>query len=126
LTVCTSQAPLRLGAGRMEDCRESRHWGSCGSVFVAGVWKITDPFGAPPVWSRRVPAGLSLIGACLLAWATFSACWLCSPLRRWGLWGALLIFFIAYLGIRYSALRARLQLLSVVSAPWPGFFIATC
>ncbi len=98
--------------------------------IVAGVWKITDPFGAAARLEQAlVPAGLSLIGACLLGVGeTFSGVLIVVPrLRRWGafLVGALLIFFIVYLGIRYNALRGE----DCNCFPWvkravgPGFFI---
>jgi thiol-disulfide isomerase/thioredoxin len=80
--------------------------------IVAGVWKITGPFGAAARLEQAlVPASLSLIGACLLGVAeTFSGALILVPrFRRWGAWltGALLVFFLVYIGASYNALRGE-------------------
>lgn len=98
--------------------------------LVAGIWKITDPFGAaerlaqakiPHFWS--LPAALSLGIA-----ETFAGVLLFVPrFRRWGayLTGLLLVAFLAYMGLRYNVLRGE----ECNCFPWikravgPAFFI---
>lgn len=98
--------------------------------IVAGVWKITGPFGAAARLEQAlVPASLSLIGACLLGVGeTFSGALILVPrFRRWGalLTGAMLVFFLVYLGANYNALHGD----DCNCFPWvkravgPAFFI---
>jgi thiol-disulfide isomerase/thioredoxin len=98
--------------------------------IVAGVWKITGPFGAAARLEQAlVPASLSLIGACLLGVGeAFSGALILVPrFRRWGAWltGALLVFFLVYIGVYYNALRGE----ECNCFPWvtravgPAFFI---
>lgn len=97
---------------------------------VAGVWKITDPFGAAQRLAQaRVPAQLSLIAACLLGVAECYAGVLTfvPRFRRWGSWltGLLLVAFLIYIGIYYGELRGE----ECNCFPWvkravgPAFFI---
>src|SRR4030081_1432787 len=80
--------------------------------IVSGVWKITDPLG----WSTRmiqakVPADLSQAAAILVGICeTFGGVLLVVPrFRRWGAWitGGLLVVFMAYFGINYTALHGE-------------------
>jgi uncharacterized membrane protein YphA (DoxX/SURF4 family) len=98
--------------------------------IVAGVWKITDPFNAAALVAQaRVPASLSLIGACVLGVSeTVAGVLVLTPrFRRWGAWlaGALLAFFMIYIAANYSALAGQ----ECNCFPWikrtvgPGFFI---
>jgi uncharacterized membrane protein YphA (DoxX/SURF4 family) len=80
--------------------------------LVSGVWKITDPFSAAQRMAEAlVPAGLSLLAACMFGIAeTFSAALLVVPrFRRWGacLGGLLLVAFMIYIGYYYNALRGQ-------------------
>ncbi len=97
---------------------------------VAGVWKITDPFNAAArLEQARAPESLSLVGACLLGIAeTFGGVLIFVPrFRRWGalVTGALLVFFLIYIGVNYGALRGE----ECNCFPWvkravgPPFFI---
>ncbi len=97
---------------------------------VAGVWKITDPFGAAQRLAQaRVPAQLSLAAACLLGVAEcYSGVLTFLPrFRRWGatLTGLLLVAFLIYIGIYYGELRGE----ECNCFPWvkravgPAFFI---
>ncbi len=98
--------------------------------IVAGVWKITDPFGAAARLAQaRVPGSLSLIGACLLGVGElFSGVLILVPrFRRWGAWlaGLMLVFFMVYIGAMYGELRGE----ECNCFPWvkravgPAFFI---
>ncbi len=98
--------------------------------LVSGVWKITDPFNWAAVVTRlKVPANLSLIGACLLGVAeTAGGVLVLVPrFRRWGaaLIALLLVFFMGYIGFYYEGLRGEecncFPLLKRVVGP--GFFI---
>jgi len=89
-------------------------WGSAillGLLFlVSGIWKITDPQGAAVRMAQaRVPESLSLAAALLFGIAeTVSGVLVLVPrFRRWGAVSsaALLIAFMAYVTIEYSALR---------------------
>ncbi len=97
---------------------------------VAGVWKITDPFGAAQRLAQaRVPAQLSLVAACLLGVAECYAgvLTIVPRFRRWGslLTGLLLVAFLIYIGIYYGELRGE----ECNCFPWvkravgPAFFI---
>ena len=119
---------------------ELPHWknvasGLCGILLgllfiVAGVWKITDPFGASVrLTNALIPHALSLPAAVTLGIAeTFAGVLLLIPrFRKLGAWitGALLIAFMIYVGIFYS----RLQGAECSCFPWlkraigPGFFV---
>ena len=80
-------------------------------VFVlSGLWKLTDAHGAAVRMAEmRVPQSLSLAAAIGFGIAeTFAAVLLLVPrFRRWGAWlgGAMLVAFMAFIGINYSALR---------------------
>ncbi|HOL70913.1 MAG TPA: DoxX family protein [Bryobacteraceae bacterium] len=98
--------------------------------IIAGVWKITDPFGAAArLVEARVPASLSLIGAVLLGVGElFAGVLILVPrYRRWGAWliSAMLVFFVIYIGALYDVLRGE----ECNCFPWvkraigPGFFI---
>jgi uncharacterized membrane protein YphA (DoxX/SURF4 family) len=97
--------------------------------IVAGVWKITDPYGASARMTQAlVPAALSLPAAIVLGISeTFAGLLLLIPrFRRWGAWvsGALLVVFMIYIGVFYT----RLQGAECNCFPWikravgPGFF----
>jgi uncharacterized membrane protein YphA (DoxX/SURF4 family) len=80
--------------------------------IVAGVWKITDPFGAAQRLAQaHVPANLSLAAACMFGVAeTFAGVLLFVPqFRRWGAWlaGLLLVAFMVYIGYYYNVLRGE-------------------
>lgn len=98
--------------------------------LVSGLWKLTDAPGAAVRMAQAlVPQSLSLPGALGFGIAeTFAAVLLLVPrFRRWGAWlsGALLIAFMIFIGINYSALRGA----ECSCFPWvkravgPGFFI---
>jgi uncharacterized membrane protein YphA (DoxX/SURF4 family)/thiol-disulfide isomerase/thioredoxin len=97
--------------------------------LTAGIWKMTYPF----VWARmvedlRVPYQLSMTATLALAVSeTLAGLLILVPrLRRWGAWLAavLLIVFMIYIGINYSALLGK----ECSCFPWvkrtigPGFF----
>ncbi len=98
--------------------------------LVSGLWKTVDPQG----WAQRisqmlVPQSLSLAAAFVFGIAeTLGAVLVLVPrFRRWGaiLLGALLIGFMGYFLVNYSALRGA----ECSCFPWvkrvvgPGFFI---
>jgi uncharacterized membrane protein YphA (DoxX/SURF4 family) len=98
--------------------------------LVSGLWKLTDaPGAAVRMAQARVPQSLSLAAAIGFGIAeTFTAVLLLAPrFRRWGAWlgGALLIAFMIFIGINYTALRGA----ECSCFPWvkravgPGFFI---
>ncbi len=98
--------------------------------IVAGVWKITDPYGAATrMIQAKVWADLSLITAVGMGTAeTVGGIMLFVPrFRRWGAWlvGFLLIAFMIYIGANYTALHGA----ECSCFPWlkravgPGFFI---
>lgn len=102
----------------------------CITFVVAGVWKITDPFGwATMVEQLRVPDSLSLPLTLLLAISeTFAGVMILVPrFRRWGamLVGLLLVVFLVYIGANYSALLGK----ECSCFPWvkrtigPGFIV---
>jgi uncharacterized membrane protein YphA (DoxX/SURF4 family) len=118
---------------------ESRAWKSALStasalllaavMLVAGVWKCSDPIAAAArLHQALVPAALSIPAAIALGVAeVFAGVLLVVPrFRRWGAWlsGALLVVFLAYIGINYTALRGE----ECNCFPWikravgPGFF----
>ena len=97
--------------------------------LVAGGWKTIDPFGASARLSQaKVPGWLALPGTITLgALEVFGTILILIPrFRRWGalLIGAMTIFFIAWVGYYYEALRGA----ECSCFPWvkravgPGFF----
>lgn len=98
--------------------------------IVAGVWKITDPYGAATrMIQAKVWPDLSILAAIFLGTAeTFAGVLLMVPrFRRWGAWltGFLLLVFMVYIGINYNALQGA----ECSCFPWlkravgPGFFV---
>jgi len=98
--------------------------------LVAGLWKITDPISAAQRLAQaKVPENLSLAAALLLGIAeTVAAVLVLVPrFRKWGAWlgSGLLVAFMIYIGINYTALRGA----ECNCFPWikravgPGFFI---
>ena len=98
--------------------------------LIAGVWKISEPFGAAArMVQAKVPADLGLAAAIGFGIAeTFGAVLLLVPrFRRWGAWitGLLLIAFMIYIGYYYDVLRGA----ECSCFPWlkravgPGFFV---
>jgi uncharacterized membrane protein YphA (DoxX/SURF4 family) len=98
--------------------------------IVAGLWKITDPISAAARLAQaKVPENLSLPAALVLGISeTVAAVLVLVPrFRRWGAWlgSALLVAFMIYIAINYSALRGA----ECNCFPWikravgPGFFI---
>lgn len=98
--------------------------------IVAGVWKITDPFAAAERMRQAlVPHSLSLAAAIGFGTAeTVAGALLIVPrFRRWGAWltCGLLVAFLIYIGVHYSALRGE----DCNCFPWvrravgPAFFI---
>jgi uncharacterized membrane protein YphA (DoxX/SURF4 family) len=100
-------------------------------LFLAsGIWKITDvPGWAVRLAQAKIPDSLTVAGALLVGVAeTLAAVLLLVPrFRRWGamLSGVLLVIFVVYFGVNYSALRGQ----DCSCFPWlkravgPGFFI---
>jgi hypothetical protein len=99
--------------------------------LVAGVWKITDPIGASVrLMQALVPGNLALAGAVGFGIAElFGAVLIIVPMyRRWGaiIISALLVAFMVYIGINYTALTGE----ECNCFPWieraigPGFFIS--
>jgi uncharacterized membrane protein YphA (DoxX/SURF4 family) len=82
-----------------------------GLLFIAsGVYKITDPLTwAAGLIQFKVPALLAIPATLLLGTGeAFAGVLLIVPrFRRWGAWltGLLLVVFMAYMAINYSALR---------------------
>src|SRR5438045_6865303 len=98
--------------------------------LTSGIWKITDvPGWAVRVAQARVPANLSLAAAIGFGIAeTFAGVLILVPrFRRWGAWlaGGLLVLFLGYFALNYSALAGQ----DCSCFPWlkrvvgPGFFI---
>lgn len=98
--------------------------------IVAGLWKITDPISAAARLAQaKVPENLSLAAALVLGIAeTVAAVLVLVPrFRKWGAWlgSGLLIAFMIYIGINYTALHGA----ECNCFPWikravgPGFFI---
>lgn len=98
--------------------------------LTAGIWKMTEPY----TWARmvedlRVPFQLSLPATLLLAVSeTLAGALVLIPkFRRWGasLAALLLVVFMIYIGINYSALLGK----ECSCFPWvkrtigPGFFV---
>jgi uncharacterized membrane protein YphA (DoxX/SURF4 family) len=102
----------------------------CAVFLLAGLWKITDVQGAAVrMVQAKVPESLGLGAALFFGIAeTVGAVMILTPrLRRWGafLLGALLVAFLGYVAIHYSALRGA----ECSCFPWlkravgPGFFV---
>ena len=98
--------------------------------ILAGLWKITDPIAAAARLAQaKVPENLSLAAALVLGIAeTVAAVLVLVPrFRKWGAWlgSALLVAFMIYIGINYTALHGA----ECNCFPWikravgPGFFI---
>jgi uncharacterized membrane protein YphA (DoxX/SURF4 family) len=98
--------------------------------LVSGLWKITDaPSAAVRMSQALVPESLSLAAALGFGVAeTYAGVLLVVPrFRRWGAWlsGLLLIAFLVYFAVHYSALRGE----ECSCFPWikravgPAFFI---
>jgi uncharacterized membrane protein YphA (DoxX/SURF4 family) len=98
--------------------------------LLSGLWKLTDASGAAVrMVQARVPQSLGLAAAIGFGIAeTFTAVLLLVPrFRRWGAWlgGALLVAFMIFIGINYTALRGA----ECSCFPWvkravgPNFFI---
>lgn len=105
-------------------------WLLAALFLVAGVWKVTDPFGAATRLTQAlVPEALSLPGALLLGTVEiFAAILLLLPnLRRWGalLTGLLLLAFMVYIGVFYQRLQGEECncFPFIKRAVGPGFFI---
>jgi uncharacterized membrane protein YphA (DoxX/SURF4 family) len=102
-----------------------------GFLFLAsGVWKITDPQAAAMRMAQvKAPESLSLAAALLVGIAeTVAGALILAPrFRRWGaaLTALLLVVFLAYVAVEYSALRGA----DCSCFPWvkrivgPGFFL---
>ncbi len=99
--------------------------------LIAGVWKITDPHGAAVRLTQAlVPGDLSLAAAVAFGIAELlGAVLIVVPsFRRWGaaIISALLIAFIVYIGINYTALSGE----DCNCFPWikravgPAFFVS--
>ena len=97
--------------------------------LVSGLWKATDVAGwAQRLTQARVPQSLSVAGALFFGIAEIVAGVLIAVprLRRWGaaLTALLLLAFMAYFAVNYSALRGQ----DCSCFPWlkrvvgPGFF----
>jgi uncharacterized membrane protein YphA (DoxX/SURF4 family) len=95
----------------------------------AGVWKITDPIDwSAKLTQMKVPGPLALPFTLALGIGeTFAAVLLLVPrFRRWGAWltAIMLVAFMAYVGINYTALTGA----DCSCFPWlkrsigPGFF----
>jgi uncharacterized membrane protein YphA (DoxX/SURF4 family) len=98
--------------------------------FAAGLWKITDPISASiRLAQAKVPENLSLAAAILLGIAeTVAAVLVLVPrFRRWGAWlgSALLVVFMIYIGVNYTALHgAECNCFPLIKrAVGPGFFV---
>jgi len=98
--------------------------------LAAGLWKITDPISAAARLAQaKVPESLSLAAALVLGIAeTVAAVLVLVPrFRKWGAWlgSALLVAFMIYIGVNYTALRGA----ECNCFPWikravgPGFFV---
>jgi uncharacterized membrane protein YphA (DoxX/SURF4 family) len=98
--------------------------------LTSGIWKITDVTGwAQRLAQAKVPEGLSVAGALGFGIAeTVAGVWILVPrFRRWGalLAGVLLVLFLGYFALNYSALRGQ----DCSCFPWlkrvvgPNFFI---
>jgi uncharacterized membrane protein YphA (DoxX/SURF4 family) len=80
--------------------------------LVSGAWKVLDPFKAGELLEQaKVPAGLGVLGASSLGTLELLAAFLLlTPrFRRWGalLGGAMLVFFIGWVGYYYQALAGQ-------------------
>ena len=80
--------------------------------FVSGAWKLSDPY----TWSTylvefKLPTQLALPGAlaCGIGETLGAVLILVPRFRRWGAWllGFMLVVFMVYIGINYSALAGK-------------------
>ena len=103
----------------------------CGLFLSSGLWKITDVQGwAVRMVQAKVPEPLGLAAALIVGiLETVGAVMILVPrLRRWGalVVGALLVAFMGYFAIHYTALRGG----DCSCFPWlkrvvgPGFFVS--
>ncbi|MGD0778803.1 MAG: DoxX family protein [Candidatus Solibacter sp.] len=103
----------------------------CALFLSSGLWKITDVQGwAVRMAQAKVPESLALAAAlCVGIAETVGAVMILVPrLRRWGalVLGTLLVAFVGYFAIHYSALRGA----DCSCFPWlkrvvgPGFFMS--
>ncbi len=99
--------------------------------LVSGTWKITDPLGTEArMVQALIPPSLALaatLGVGIAeAWGGLLI--LVPRWRRWGAWlcGVLLVAFMVYMGVNYTALQGE----DCSCFPWlkrvvgPGFFIS--
>lgn len=131
-----SMAQPREGFGALElpGWKTAVSWVSAALVallfLVSGLWKITDVQGAAMRMAQaKVPEALSQLAALLFGIAeTVAAVLILVPrFRRWGAIaiGILLVAFMIYVGIHYTALHGE----ECSCFPWlkravgPGFFI---
>ena len=98
--------------------------------FTSGAWKLTDPFQwAQALTQFKVPGDYSLpFTLALGVGETLSAVLVLVPrFRRWGGWliAAMLVAFMAYIGVNYSALAGKdCSCFPIVKRTiGPGFFI---
>ena len=98
--------------------------------FASGAWKLTDPFQwAQALTEFKVPSSMALPFTLALGIGeTFSAVLILVPrFRRWGslLIGLMLVGFMIYVGVNYSALAGKdCSCFPIVKRTiGPGFFI---
>jgi hypothetical protein len=129
-----AQAPARIPLREPAAWQRTVNWAAAlalGLLFLSsGLWKATDVDGwAVRLTQARVPESLSVAGALFFGIAeTVTGGLLFVPrLRRWGaaLAGVLLVAFMAYFAVNYTALRGQ----DCSCFPWlkrvvgPGFFL---
>ena len=129
-----AQAPARIPLREPAAWQRAVNWVAAlalGLLFLSsGLWKATDVGGwAVRLSQARVPESLSVAGALFFGIAeTVAGVLLFVPrLRRWGaaLAAVLLVAFIAYFALNYTALRGQ----DCSCFPWlkrvvgPGFFL---
>ena len=103
---------------------------TCLVFITSGLWKVTDPIGVSVRLAQaKVPESISLAATLLLGIAeTVTAVLVLVPrFRKWGAWlgSALLVAFMVYVGVNYSALHgAECSCFPLVKrVVGPGFFI---
>jgi uncharacterized membrane protein YphA (DoxX/SURF4 family) len=102
-----------------------------GLIFlIAGAWKVLDPFKTGELLEQaKVPAGFGVLGAASLGTLELlAAFFLFTPrFRRWGglLGGALMLFFIGWVGYYYQNLVGQeCSCFPLIKrAIGPGFFV---
>jgi hypothetical protein len=99
-------------------------------LLVAGAWKVLDPFKTGELLEQvKVPAGFGVLGAASLGTLELLASFfLFTPkFRRWGglLGGALVVFFIGWVGYYYQNLVGQeCSCFPLIKrAIGPGFFV---